>query len=389
MEPQSSADAASGARVRFFSPGLERLNLGFPLIFFALLAWEFFSGYRFSTQERVYGNFVAKILLLNHVHVYFSFALLILAPEIRQWAIEKNKTERLFFARWLAVFVSVFALNAWGLSYLKLHAVDSRFYDGLISLIAIVGLHHNYSQTLGLSLGYNRRAQDMKLERPSYMNRFESAERFFVRAMMGLQFTRMLWLVIDPKAALIGNTLAGLVFVCAGILVAMALAHPTPYRHKTVFMFRYVFFAFMPFSFIALLAMLANHGVEYFCVFRQMQERSIQRNSLNRRAVLAATVLFVGTLTVVAIFGRSQAGYWITPLLPDNQTLALYLGAFALAGSFLHYHIDSFMFRMKDRKTQEAVGSLLFFDVTESAQPARQPTSLSFEESNRLKRVAP
>lgn len=385
-------------KITYFSRRLEVLNLIFPLLFFGFIAWELLADHRFSGTEKSYGTFIAKILFLNHVHVYFSFALILFSPEMRSWAHQKNIEHSFFIPRWLAVFVGVFTIYFWGLPFLKANTIDPRIYDGIIALTAIVGLHHNFSQTLGLSLGYNHAFRILNSSTQSAesflsLPKLEYLERLLARLMMASQFTRMLWAAIDPTPQLLFNILGGFTIASAAILMASGYFYPREFTNKKIFMIRYALFALMPFSFIALIGLLSVHGIEYLCVFRQMQDGSIQKNRLNRKLVLIGTILFVGSLTTIAIFGRSAFGYWVTPLLPKNSELALYLGSFALAGSFLHYHVDSLMFKMKDPKTRTVVSGLLFSPIEDigliKLYSERQPTSRSFEESNRLKRVAP
>ncbi|CAN5460963.1 hypothetical protein BH10BDE1_BH10BDE1_08050 [soil metagenome] len=366
-----------------FSPRLERLNLLFPLLFIVPVVWEFCFEPTFSLQDRNYGNFVAKILFLNHVHIYFSFALILWAPEIRNWVRIKSNEISFLKTRAFAVFLSVFAIYNWLLPLVKDSSSAPVIYECMIAVAAIVGLHHNYSQTLGLSLGYNQGA------RPSAV--LERSERALVMLMMISQFSRMILLIVAGELKMLSMVLGATTGLAAVLLVVVGLCHPQSFKAKKFFMIRYLYFAAMPFSFTALIAMLANHGIEYFCVFRQMQNASIESSGLSRKVVTFGSVFFVAALTMLAVFGQSRVGYWITPLLPEDSRLALYLSSLAIAASFLHYHLDGLMFRMRDPSTAALVGPLLFNDsqIATVQSSGFQVGSRSTKGSNRLKRVAP
>lgn len=336
--------------------------LYFPIPFFLAIIWEVLFRVRYLPVEKNFATVVAKLFFLNNVHVYLSLSLLIFSPSLRTWFSEKRKSEKLFATRWIIVFGGCFALFAWGLPFLKTQAIDPRLYAIVIAISTVVGIHHNYSQTLGISLAYHRKfdrdsAGDLERAR---VEKLEKAERLLWRISMALHGLLIFIFAVIPKDRNIALILNAGMFVCAVGLILLALKLPRALASKQIFMFRYLLYPFVPFSFAAFIAILSVHGIEYLGLFQRMHRESVEIHRLNRRVMAAGIFVLVATLTTLTIFGRSTRGLWFTALLEDQPTLVLYLGSLALAASFLHYHIDAQMFRMRDEATRSIVAPLLF-----------------------------
>lgn len=376
--------------ITIFSSRLEKVNLFFPIVLLVILAWELLSGHVYTNDQKKIALFSAKILFLNHVHIYFSFALILFVPEMRNWVREKNVENQFFLLRWLFVFLAVFGLYWWGFRFIRQNSSDLTLLKFLLLLTTIVGLHHNYSQTLGLSLAYNHAAKTPALApEKALILRLVFLEKVLLKLLMALHFTLMLAALLRPSS----STLFAIIKVAMPLLAIAAVVigwmYPQEYRNKKLFMLRYVFFAFIPVSFTALIAVLAIHGVEYLCVFRKMVTTSVQKNHLSQKLMTIGTIGFVAVLTTVGIFGRSSRGLWYKPLLPYDSELGLFLLAVATAAAFLHYHVDAYMFRMSDPITRASTGALLFPNPEGISHQARQPTNRSLVESKWWNLVAP
>jgi hypothetical protein len=354
-------------KIALFSPKIEALNLYFPLFFIVVMIWELVTLHEFTNPEKNYGTFISKILFFNHIHTYFSLALVLLSPEIRGWFSRKNGTDRLFLLKFIGLFLFFFVLFRWIEPFLRQQGGYSWALAAILAWVIFAEFHHSLYQSLGLSLSYIRKFEldpDKNFSNLAKLRRLERAERLLCRSILILKIAMILLLGFQISNLKFFYLCLGGIALCVSGLFAIGLSYPNAMINKKIFMVRYIFYPLMPFSYIASFAWSSLHGVEYFCTFRQMQEQSIRRSNLKRTSILVYSSLIVLLFSLLAIVGRSEAHYWIEPVFVDFPSLTAYLGSMAIAGSYAHYYLDSLMFRMSDPTTRNSVGPLLLYEPT-------------------------
>lgn len=351
--------------VRLFSFKAERMNLLFPLFFAIALAWELLTQHTFSIMEQHAGFMLAKGLFLNHFHVFFTVLMFVYTPEAKQWLIYKTTNEKFFAVRWVMIFVSLFAIFYFIMPYFW-HTPGMKWANMFaIATVTVVGIHHVATQTFGLSLVYNRRLETtphfvptMKLR----IKRLEFWERIVFRAMLVLVVLAFYLTFLAPKQLDWINGLSYASLILAIVLTVIVWSYPGANNsNKKIFCVRYLFYPLIAKSFVALLIIYALHGIEYLFVLRQMHTSSEQRKGSLIKDYIGMTIMVV-IFALVTILDRHILGWWLRPQLPEYSSLTQGLMAFSAAYGYLHCHMDSEMFRMRDPASRKFLAPLLLKD---------------------------
>lgn len=363
-----------------FSPRIEKANLLFPILFVPFVAWELLTHKIFNFYQTSFSTYAVRIIFLNQIHVYFTFAMLLFFPEIRQWT--KNSITKKSNNFWIKT--SVFFIFIYGAITLFIYTKPYMVIQNLILYFFIIyGHHHSLWQSYGLSRMYN--AKDDK-------RRFEIFEKRIIHFIFAVQslrlFNRFFPKLFGSNQLIQFIDMSLLIFSLIALItliVACHRDHKLEQSNKIYFLSRYIFFILVPDAFIAALAIAAIHGVEYFFVFLKMSQ-----NSKQVEATKKIMWIFIGFISFIALVGTSFRNN--SPVLPillkmrlsEAPIFFLVLADLTKAFSLLHYYLDGLLFQFKNEKTRQLVLPLLA--NKESLAPnkvalpqARPPISIQIE----------
>ena len=233
-----------------FSPKLEKFNLFLPSFFILFVIWEYWTAKTFSTAERSVTIYLIKVLCLSHVHVYFTFALLLFFPEGRKWTRHSltDMANNTFYFWMKITLVFCFFL---GISILLTspQKLNPWFLKLTVYLLLMYSIYHALWQTYGISRMYKSSKPTEVYEK--YMAHFifgiaalqgalralPNAKEFELFSYLSLfsilAFTRLLYLIYQENKVSKSN--------------------------KIYFVSRYIFFILTPFFFSAAVTTSALH----------------------------------------------------------------------------------------------------------------------------------
>ena len=343
--------------VTLFSPIFERANLFLPILCLALIVVDVYGLFHISGFDRRAGFFLSDVVFLNQIHVVFSLALLMLVPDFKVWLGADKHRRRFFILRSFAVMLAVFLTLMDWIPFFSRSQIDPRMFKLGVAFFLVAQVHHILSQSLGLSLMYNSKArQELSLAWCDHLRFLETCERRLCRSLMWLKISALLIFSIAERTPFVIVGLSTLYFLLAAGLLAVAFSYPREFRNKKLFMMRFLIFPFGPFSFLALIGAAAIHGFESLCVFWKLQTAWVETNRFKKFRVAAASGALISIYTCVSILGGGAHGYGSLVEFPKWKSA---LWAFSLSATFRHYHVDSFLFRMKDSSTRKLIGALL------------------------------
>ena len=353
---------------RLFPDVFEKINLSLPLFFLIAAILEVFFFKESVSAHREGIMLIAKIFFLNHLHIFFTISMLVFFPEVRSW-IKEISTEKPTNAWTIWIFVGIFfwaveqrLIGYLGQNHLQLAAKIVGF------LLLSYGIHHVVSQTLGISLMYNRNHQvkETKTEQTHLykLNFFEKWERrlFFISLTFiivgeGLrEFSSWIPEIIDYRYLIAFSVVP---FVVNLYMVKNLFAETQ--SNKFYFLLRTLLFPMSAFSKIALAGYLSCHGIEYLFMFIKMisnSQISIDRQRLFQFYFSASGVFLVGLIVAIFRFDLlSKIAFSVTPTVLHPFLWAAV--SFSIVLSQMHYFWDREIFRMRNPITRKHIGPLL------------------------------
>lgn len=349
-----------GRQIRIFPRRQEQINLILPVLFFVGLIFEVMLGSLTSPFVKNSTSFIAKILFLNHVHVYFTLVLFLYRPEFQQWLRETRALSSTKLIEWGFLFMCLFLFFWLGLGYLAHGSRKDIIYLFISSFAVMVSYHHSYSQTFGLSSLYGLQFASQANSSADQIQRWrrgQQAERQLVKFMMVFHFIAMFDLLRVGYASYLVGVCVALGLLCALLILALNWLLPvTVRRNKTIFALRYLFFPLAPLSYVCVLAILSLHGVEYLFVCRKMLANSEARVS---GFEIRAGLFIVGLLTFVTLGDPAILGWWIGAKVPQYLHALNFMTALSTAGSYMHYHFDALIFRWSNPISKRLIAPLL------------------------------
>jgi|GEM_PF-5751135 len=348
--------------ISLFSPGQEVINLALPFFFIPLLFIEITTSHRWVSSELDLGVFLTKMVFLNGIHVIFTFPMLFLLPELRNWLGAKSKKSYVSLPTHFFAIFSLFAILNLFFPNQNSQNVASVGPWLVVFCLVVYRRYHIAAQTVGLSLIYNRKIEKNWTLSPverSQVGRTDKWERrlaYFAFAMMifyrmGLPatsahpFGSAKWIF---SALSFGATFCNLMLIWR-----------LPYAkqsNKFYFALRYLFIPLSCYSTVAIWAYEAHHGIEYLFLSQKMVSNSSAQANKRLLPWLGALGV-IAIYTVAMLFGLRQSSV----LLADyfNPRWFSFIALFTVTTSYLHYYIDGFLFRMRDPVTRRYVLPLL------------------------------
>ena len=340
-----------------FSPFFEYSNLFLPLFFLILVAFDLSGAFSLTQFDRRAGFFISDVVFLNQIHVIFSLAMLLITPEFKSWLGAEEERQKFFLLRSFGVMLFVFLVLMDWIPFFSFRSMDPILLRLGVQLFVVAQIHHGVSQSLGLSLAYNSKARSESGGALSPRIRLaEVWERRLAKTLIHTNAAFVLARVLFPEFAKLVNINFAISCALVGAIIGTGFLYPAGYRNKRLFMMRYLIFPFGPFSFLALLCSAAVHGYEYLGVFWKMQSSSVDQNKPMKTRIILASSGVVAVYGCVAILGGGAHGFGSLTEYPMARAI---LWAFSLSFTFWHYHVDAFLFRMKDPSTRKFLGPLL------------------------------
>ncbi|MBK7890390.1 MAG: hypothetical protein IPJ84_05915 [Bdellovibrionales bacterium] len=156
-----------------FETKAEQFILILPVFFFVGIGFDLIQSTQYSPQEKSLGLFVSQFIFLNHIHVFFTFFLTFSVPEVRQWLTEKRSHAPNLATLLGLFFISIYLYWAIAVPYLRKTSPDSAVIKASIIAVILIGTYHNFIQSLGLSLAYNR---IIKAQIPNCVQMFDAGK---------------------------------------------------------------------------------------------------------------------------------------------------------------------------------------------------------------------
>jgi len=345
-------------KISIFSANEERICLFIPLLFFAFAAAQSFYHWKFTEFHNDILFFVAKLFLFHHVHIFFTFAMLMSIPEYKSWAKDRSN----FKLEWSLIFVGFWLCFAFLTPYLKSNS-NFSFYSQLLALIFLAySNHHVVSQFFGLSLLYNKaliKHVPMTEQKRKFLLRTELIEYSLLLVSMFcviLYWQRHIITKAIPQLPVHLLPYISLAAVLVNFFISLK-STPWSRSNKSFYLLRTFLIPLSAISIFGVLGFMVAHGFEYFFVFR----KSCSSSTLRRIGAIGLKVEICALAIVGLLVCLSNApiSRYLYNAYPNLRSYLDIFFAFGLATSNLHYYLDGQLFRMKNQNSREKIGKLM------------------------------
>lgn len=352
-------------KVSLFKAKDETINLYLPLVIFASFLLISQTGLAQNEHASNLLFVISNIIFLNVVHNIFSLFILTDLPEIQPYLKDHFKTQPFHVGyRSLSVFVFFFVLM-WVFPQFKTWGDGGPylFWTAVLLMQFFALYYHTLRQIEGLCVLYNQNMKNWLMKhQPESINEIDQLQRkekilfksFLVISCLGYAFNIFKmenW--IFPTFLLSSANLI-LIFV-----VNLKAPHWNQ-SNKWIYLTRLIAFtagirypilgAVVPFF----------HGIEYFFVTKKLFTKSAVQSIQMQRRVWRYMVPVSILVGILAIF-RLDRGFGLTLMgqEPGINLFIVILSCLSFAISFVHFYIDSFIFKMKESGIRNSVGKLL------------------------------
>lgn len=360
--------------IGFLRPSEERIVLIFPLL--ALLTFAvLWSTMNLNANLKSAFFFLAGVaFFIDVTHLLVTYLMLASVPELRKWWTSREalkgvgvlkgllpRDRAIFMGVAIAIGFIVANFSSWS-NGLRMLAATWILYD-------IIGpTQHTIAQVKGISLCYNnalKRDVAMTPDELSKAARVEKTERLLFRLLFIADLFFAVPFIIEgylfERFDLITpyRIASGLVLF-AVVIAIFVNGRRFPHQsrsNKTPYLLRILLYPLKMFSIpVSTLAIRANHGVEYFFFCRNI----IRNSSASAKRIKVASAVFgmfvLGTLILV-LLGVNSPFKFRDERQPD-LLLAGFM-VFSFTHQFLHFYLDSIIFRLSDSYTRQQVRPLI------------------------------
>ena len=327
----------------------------------ALVYWGLLTHGTVGVQSFSLISALTSLIFLDGIHIIYSFILILALPEMRQW------TRSGLWAR-----AGVLALLLGVTFYLMAFADITQDMGWVASVYAMVEVfgpqQHTLAQMRGISFCYHSAIRKSGKLEPSEFARALSVEKwekvFFRMLLIGdLLFFIPYFLSSGefqvPDFVYRLHFLGGFM-VGAGTVGIFLNGRLFPRQHgsgKMAYLSRVLLFPLKSVVAPALFVLRATHGTEYLIIFRQMVKNSALTESRRKRIfnfTLGASLVYgvVYSLTFPGFIMKYAHFH-------EPQSVFVSLALLHIVVRYVHYFLDSLIYRMSDPETRGAVAPLL------------------------------
>ncbi len=343
----------TASRVYIFEPLHEKIYLlCLALIFIAIsvIASGVVSP---PSWENIWVRSVVSLVFFNSLHTALTFIGIALVPELRAWLREQLRPKRVLV---FGVIVAAVMMTSYfvasthnGVRYL---VPFSTFIFVLLSSL------HNVSQTKGIALLYNREIRKILDEdEKRVQSHVEKVERLLFNTLVVALVVGTLYVAFLRRKSDLNLKYALSAFALAAALglVVNCMRYPKVGRSfKVPFTATAILHALILAAPFVLVFQRALHGLEYVFLAQKMSKRTRAQWTIG--IVSFVFTLFGIFLVIRILVGPGRYGKTYFGLSDDVMIVLLTLAYWV---EYLHYYIDSIMFRMKDSSVRTHVQPLL------------------------------
>ncbi len=346
-----------------FSKNLEYLNLAIPFLWCPLIVLDlfFFTG-KFGLpnglQQNTLWDFIRNIIFLNSIHALFPYILLFRSTEIKNW-IYIQKGGRLGFWFKLIAVQSFFFLFFFKIQTISSWATNDLLIGIMVSVLTIgLTCHHPLAQIRGISRLYDAKNKPTNPAEVLTLRKCQKREKylFVIYTWAFVLFAVALFSRFPGPDRIFWFRCAFLILLpfCLGIILNF-FSFPRPWNfHKLLYLLRILAFPCTFLSPAARIVTGAAHGIESFCVYRHMKERSINGKQWMNFAAIG--LFFLMALAILFIYRGLPFLSWLR-LESDFASRAI--TALALSFIFTHYYIEAILYRFRKPDCREHTLPLL------------------------------
>lgn len=339
----------NSGKLYIFRPRYERAYFVVLAFFLAIAAAASFDLFKMPSFKDRWVQLAVIFLLFSYLHTLLTFLGIIFVPELRAWFRELLKPRRLAV---FAFIVGVIFYTSWE----GLRSLDKQEMSGAVlsSIFMLLISAHNLGQTKGLSLMYNRylRPRLSELEMAKQL-KVERVERWIFNVLLAkIAFIAIALPVLRNHMQYIWGL--HLLFIILSLaLVINSLRYPQLFKTNKFYYLQSIWlYALVPLMPGALVLQMGLHGVEYVMLGDVVLRRSKMR--LTKRWLYLAVFILVFFSLLKGFDAKLFSGN--DGALDRRFTSALVILFVFL--EYLHYYVDSLMFRFKDPYVRENIAPL-------------------------------
>jgi hypothetical protein len=338
-------------RVCLFKPIDEFINLAWPAVLLFLIIFSiYFHSKHFSNDSVKTLLFISGVLFFNVTHNIFSIFIVILSPDIRKAFVAIYQSSKVdFLFRWLGIFTCIFIFFLVYKRIVPAEYAGIKFHLILSILLQIIAFYyHTIKQIEGLSVAYNMKSKnsyfftDNENLKLNYHGKVEKKLFFLFLMVCILGLICRLNQYQDPTNLIFYIAM----FIFTAIIFNSFLFPHSTKSNKLIFQSRLLFFVL--------------GIIEYLFVFRKVVSISEEKfNAIKRTFVfiMILTTAVVGLLSITR-FDRGF-GTELTEVFPGMFSLFLVLSVLSNSITYMHFYLDSLIFKMKDTHIRNSVGTII------------------------------
>lgn len=358
----SSQNASStNERVRIFAARDEVLNLYWPLV--VLLIFISVSPFNFQKSTNI-TNFVfaiSNIVFLNVVHNVFSIFILTEIPEIKSYIKENLKNKKIHIGYSSALVLAFFLVLNWVFPIFKNYGEFGKylFWAAVLFMQFFALYYHTLRQIEGISTIYNQQMKKIWPQNITHFDFVQKCEKILFKLLIVLSCIGYALNIFEQKSHIFAVFLMSL-FVFLGV-IAVNLKIPFWNKsNKWIYLLRLVVFPLGIYYPLLGVVIPFFHGVEYLFIVKKIFSSSALTTEKIQRRLFVYMLPISLAVAVLSIF-RLDRGFGVSFLSDNNlvNTLIVFASSLSLAISFLHFYLDSFIYKMKESGIRNSIGKLL------------------------------
>lgn len=340
--------------IKIFNAPYEAINLsiGFAFLTASLIQIFFFKSWA-GTGSQTF-HLISSWLFFNGLHVMTTFVNCLMVKEYRT----------LFKKKFQIKYLGFLALLLFGIFLAhKLNLFENNLFTGfVIHLLLLAPVYHATRQTQGLSLLYNRKLLDQLQHKNVWSTLVSKSIKLEKMAtgvnIIGFYFTGVG--LLEPKYRFyidknfLSFTGSGLICLSIFLLVfSIVRIKKSQFVYpKLVFHLRTLARASVLFSKFGIFLGAAIHGSEYLMLQLSLEKR------MSRKIVMGIWMVSIPLFILKAIFDFPQLGFDLLGFSRSNVSIQV-LAAIGASLPYVHYYMDSVLFKMSDPVVRGTIGDFL------------------------------